>query len=196
VGDALDFVIWLLVAAVVATVASTAVIAVRRFLLERSGGTVECAMRVPAGGGAWRQGVAAYRGDELHWYRVLGLAPRPKRVFTRRSLRVISQRLASPAEARLLGPGRAVVEIAAASRGAAPGPVGRVELGMTPEALTGFLAWLEASPPSSHLQDIALFITDNGVCPAPGRSPALCGARRAPENRRTPNLDHIRYVSS
>jgi hypothetical protein len=30
-----------------------------------------------------------------------------------------------------------------------------VELAMTEEALTGFLAWLEASPPGSHLQDIA-----------------------------------------
>jgi hypothetical protein len=189
VGEALDLVIWLLVAAAVATAASTAVITVRRFLLERSGGTVECAMRVPAGGGAWHQGVAAYRRDELHWYRVLGVAPRPKRVFTRRSLRVISQRPVSPAEARLLGQGRAVVEIAAAPYGAAPGPVGRVEFGMSPEALTGFLAWLEASPPSSHLQDIALSGTDNGGCPS------LYGARRAPENRRTPNLDHIRYVA-
>ena len=30
-----------------------------------------------------------------------------------------------------------------------------VELAMTEQALTGFLAWLEASPPGSHLQDIA-----------------------------------------
>jgi hypothetical protein len=29
------------------------------------------------------------------------------------------------------------------------------ELAMTEAALTGFLSWLEASPPSSHLKDIA-----------------------------------------
>jgi hypothetical protein len=30
-----------------------------------------------------------------------------------------------------------------------------VELAMTEEALTGFLSWLEASPPGSHLADMA-----------------------------------------
>ncbi len=30
-----------------------------------------------------------------------------------------------------------------------------VELAMTEQALTGFLAWLEASPPGSHLEYIA-----------------------------------------
>lgn len=154
-GEALDLVIWLIAAAALLAVAGAAVIAARRFLLERGGGTVECALRVPAGGGVWRHGVAAYRRDELYWYRVLGIAPRPKRVLTRRSLRIISRRPASPAESRLLGPGRAVVEVAAAPDGAVEGPVGRVELAMSPEALTGFLAWLEASPPSSHLRDIA-----------------------------------------
>jgi hypothetical protein len=34
-------------------------------------------------------------------------------------------------------------------------PPSHVELAMSESALTGFLAWLEASPPGSHLQDIA-----------------------------------------
>lgn len=147
-GETLDSLIWLLAAVLLLAALATAVIAVRRFLLERGGGTVECALRVPGGSGAWRSGVASYHRDELYWYRVLGLLPRPKWVFTRRTLRVVSRRPAEPAEARLLGPGRTVVEVATDA-------VGRVELAMTPEALTGFLAWLEASPPSSHLQDIA-----------------------------------------
>ena len=145
----LDYsIVWLLAAALLLAVLATAVIAVRRFLLERGGGSVDCALRGSESGAAWLLGVASYHRDELYWYRVLGILPRPQQVFTRRSLRVVSRRPASPAEAGVLGPGRDVVEVAADQ-------AGRVELAMTPEALTGFLAWLEASPPSSHLQDIA-----------------------------------------
>lgn len=145
-GEALDFLVWPLVAVLLLAALGTAFIAFRRFLLERGGGTVECALRVPAD--AWHSGVAAYHRDQLYWYRVLGLLPRPKRVLTRRSLRVVSRRPASVAEAGVLGPGRDIVEVTDV-------PSGRVELAMTPEALTGFLAWLEATPPSSHLQDIS-----------------------------------------
>jgi uncharacterized protein DUF2550 len=148
VGGTLDFIIWLLVAALLLLALAAAVIAIRRFLLERGGGTIECGLRVPADAGAWRQGVASYHRDELHWYRALGILLRPTRTFARRSLSVLSRRPVSPTEARVLGPGRAVVEIDT-------GSAGKVELAMTPEALTGFLAWLEASPPSSHLEDIA-----------------------------------------
>jgi hypothetical protein len=148
VGGTLDFVIWLLVAVLLLLALAAAVIALRRFLLERGGGTVECGLRVRAGGGAWHPGVASYHRDELYWYRALGILLRPTRTFARRSLSVLSRRPASSAEAGVLGPGRAVVEIET-------GSAGKVELAMTPEALTGFLSWLEASPPSSHLEDIA-----------------------------------------
>jgi uncharacterized protein DUF2550 len=149
VGAALDDIIWLLVAVLLLLALAAAVIAVRRFLLERGGGTIECGLRVPADTGGWRPGVASYHRDELYWYRALGILLRPRRMFTRRSLGVISRRPAEPAEARVLGPGRVVVQLDTDS-------AGQVELAMTPEALTGFLAWLEASPPSSHLGDIAL----------------------------------------
>jgi Protein of unknown function (DUF2550) len=149
VGEALDDIIWLLVAVLLLLALAAAVIAIRRFLLERGGGTIECGLRAPADTGGWRPGVASYHRDELYWYRALGILLRPRRMFTRRSLGVISRRPAEPAEARVLGPGRVVVQLDTDS-------AGQVELAMTPEALTGFLAWLEASPPSSHLGDIAL----------------------------------------
>ena len=47
----------------------------------------------------------------------------------------------------VLGVGR-VVELST-------GDSDNVELAMTEEALTGFLSWLEASPPGSHLADMA-----------------------------------------
>ena len=164
VGETLDFGIWLLVAALLLLALAAAVITVRRIVLEHGGGTVECALRWLSGsagrsgteGSAWRPGLASYHRDELYWYRALGVLLRPTSKFARRSLTVVSRRPVSASEAGVLGSGRAVVEIdTGPPGGSSSGPRGRVELAMTPEALTGFLAWLEASPPSSHLRDIA-----------------------------------------
>jgi hypothetical protein len=94
VGGTLDSIGWLLVAVLLLLALAAAVIAIRRYLLERGGGTVECALRAPAGG-AWRPGVASYHPDELYWYRAVGILLRPDRVFTRRSLRVLSRRPAT-----------------------------------------------------------------------------------------------------
>jgi hypothetical protein len=149
--------VWLLIAAVLVIALAAVAIAVRRFLLERGGGTVECGLRLP--GASWRPGIVSYHRDELHWYRALGVLLRPGRVLRRRSLSVRSRRPATAAETRVLGPARWVVELDAEAAGGAAGQAGQVggqvELAMTEAALTGFLSWLEASPPSSHLEDIA-----------------------------------------
>jgi hypothetical protein len=134
---------------------AAAVLAIRRYLLERSGGTVDCALRAPAGSGPWRLGVLSYAHDSLRWHGALGVLLRPEYTFHRRSLSVISRRPAEPSEAVTLGTELIVVEVsvkpAADSSGSeASSPV---ELAMTDQALTGFLAWLEASPPGSHLGD-------------------------------------------
>lgn len=139
---------WLFAAFLVLVVLAAVALAARRYLLERGGGTVECGLRSPAERGAWRLGVASYQGDELRWYGALGVRFRAEHVFHRRSLTVHSRRPSLPSEANVLGPEHIVIELKSDE--------GRVELAMTQEALTGFLAWLEASPPGSHLQDIAL----------------------------------------
>jgi len=168
VGDgtlALDA-IWFFAGFLVLVMLAAVVLATRRFLLERGGGTVECGLRHPAGRANWRLGVAVYQGDELCWYGALGVLLRPEQVFHRRSLTVLSRRPSLPSEANVLGAEHVVVELctrpaadypAPASAGAGPdeSDEDHVELAMTEEALTGFLAWLEASPPGSHLQDIA-----------------------------------------
>ena len=59
-----------------------------------------------------------------------------------------SRRPSLAAEASALGPERVVVELYT-------GDSDNVELAMTEEALTGFLAWLEASPPGYHLAGMA-----------------------------------------
>jgi Protein of unknown function (DUF2550) len=164
-GVALDA-IWLFAGFLALIVLAAAVLAIRRFLLERGGGTIECGLRRPAGRGNWRLGVVSYQRDELFWYDALGVLLRPEQVFQRRMLSVLSRRPSLPSEASTLGPEHIVVEICCTSSSADhPHLLGaragkdsaddHVELAMTEEALTGFLAWLEASPPGSHLEDIA-----------------------------------------
>jgi len=144
---------WIFVAFLILAVLAAAALATRRYLLERGGGTVECGLRRPAGQGAWRLGIASYQGDELCWYDALGVLLRPEHVLHRRSLTVLSRRPSLSSEAATLGPRRVVVEVW--TQQAAESADEHVELAMTEEALTGFLAWLEASPPGSHLHDIA-----------------------------------------
>ena len=139
---------WLFAAFLLLVVVLATALATRRYLLERGGGTVECGLRVPAERGAWRLGVASYQGDELCWYGALDVRFRPEQVFHRRSLTVLSRRASLPAEASVLGAEHVVVELSTSESD-------KVELAMSEEALTGFLAWLEASPPGSHLADMA-----------------------------------------
>jgi hypothetical protein len=144
-GTLTDDVIWILVVVLVLAALAAAALAARRFLLERGGGTVECGLRRP--GGRWHLGVASYQRDELHWYRALGILLRPSTSLPRRSLQVVSRREPEPPEEHVLGPSRIIVELGA-------DPPSHVELAMSEQALTGFLAWLEASPPGSQFQDI------------------------------------------
>lgn len=153
------WVTWLLVAILVVAVAAAILIALRRVLLERGGGTVECGLRrVPDQN--WHLGLAGYQPDELRWFNVFGVRFKPEAVFARSSLSIMSRRPAAAAEIASLGPGAVVMECRVGPTGADGRGEGRrardggmVELAMTEAALTGFLAWLEAAPPG-HLSGI------------------------------------------
>jgi hypothetical protein len=158
-GGALSDAVWIFAAVLALLVIAATVLASRRYLLERSGGTVECAVRQPAESGAWRHGVLSYQNDALCWYGALGVLLRPEHIYSRRALSVLSRRPANPSETVALGADRIVVELATGAGAGGPGlPVSesaeRVELAMTEQALTGFLAWIEAAPPGSHLGEI------------------------------------------
>jgi len=133
---------WIFAAFLVIIVLAAAGLAVRRILLDRGGGTVECGLRRPAG--TWRLGVAAYGADELRWYDTVGFLLTPEEVLERQTLSVDSRRDADPGETALLRPGMVVVTCRA---GEVPETV---ELAMEEAALTGFLAWLESAPPGSY----------------------------------------------
>jgi len=167
VAGALTDAVWIFAAFLVLIVAAAVAIATRRFLLERSGGTVECALRFPAGTGNWRLGLLSYQRDELYWHGALGVLLSPEQVFQRRALSVVSRRPVALEETSALGADRIVVEVAVKPSTDASGSRAgeHLELAMSDAALTGFLAWLEASPPGSHLEDFAL--PQNQTTPRP-----------------------------
>ncbi len=126
-----------------------AVVSVRRWLLERHGGTIECSLRTltdNGAAGAWRLGVGSYKGDELYWHQMFGLRARPRHILHRRDLVVTNRRRPEAGEVSGLPAEAAVIELRDGSL--------TVELAMGAAALTGFLAWLEASPPGFPVDHI------------------------------------------
>ena len=115
----------------------------RRVRLMRGGGVDVCLRRRPGPardtGAGWHFGVGRYRGNQLAWHRLTSFRPGPTVVLDRTELDIVDRRTPGPAEADALQPGAAVLRCR--SGGA------QLELGMTPGVLTGFLSWLEASPP-------------------------------------------------
>ena len=99
---------WLFAAFLVLLVLAAAGIAARRFLLERSGATVECGLRQDRG--TWRLGIASYGLEEFCWFGVFGISMRPQETFSRRDLAVVSRRPPTEDEVSILGPDRIVVE--------------------------------------------------------------------------------------
>jgi hypothetical protein len=118
---------------------------VRRRWISRNGGTFEFSVRLRQGksGRGWVLGVGRYSGGDLEWFRVFSLAPRPKRTFRRSDLEYVGSRDAVGVEAYSLYSGHIIVTCRMRA--------GSIEVAMSPDALTGFLAWLEAAPPGERL---------------------------------------------
>jgi hypothetical protein len=116
---------------------------VRRRLLSRHGGTFELSYRVRSerAGRGWLLGLGRYSGDDLEWFRIFSLAPRPKRAWERSALSYVGRRDPEGTERLSLYPEHTVVQVASAE--------GDMELAMAPSSLMGFQAWLEAAPPGT-----------------------------------------------
>ncbi|GGT99542.1 MULTISPECIES: DUF2550 domain-containing protein [Streptomyces] len=125
------------------------VFGLRRRLIQRAGGTFDCSLRwdVPeepdVSGKGWVYGVARYSGDQVAWFRVFSYAARPRRVLERSAIEVLDRRMPEGEE-----------ELALLSDAVIQGCMHRgirLELAMSEDALTGFLAWLEAAPPGQRV---------------------------------------------
>jgi hypothetical protein len=119
---------------------------VRRRWISRHGGTFEFSVRVRSGraGRGWVLGVGRYSGGLLEWFRVFSLAPRARLTFRRSELEYVGRREPAGVEGYSLYAGHVIVTCKT--------PVGSLEVAMSPDALTGFLAWLEAAPPGQRLR--------------------------------------------
>jgi hypothetical protein len=87
--------------------------------------------------------VARYNGDRVEWYRVFSYSPRPRRVLERSAIEVAGRRVPEGEEELALLSDHVI--LACRHRGT------RLELAMSEDALTGFLAWLEAAPPGQRV---------------------------------------------
>jgi hypothetical protein len=118
----------------------------RRRWISRAGGTFEFSVRVRSTrvGRGWVLGVGRYNGDDLEWFRIFSLAPTPKLRFSRGDLEYAGHRDPERTESFSLYSGHTIVMCDT--------PTGRLEVAMSPAALTGFLAWLEAAPPGRRIR--------------------------------------------
>ncbi|SFD50516.1 DUF2550 domain-containing protein [Streptomyces aidingensis] len=122
---------------------------VRRRVIQRAGGTFDCSARWKAPvagestGKGWIYGVARYNGDHIEWFRVFSYAFRPRMVLERDLIQVRERRRPHGDEELALLPGAMVLTCRHDTRD--------LELAMSEDALTGFLAWLEAAPPGHRV---------------------------------------------
>jgi hypothetical protein len=134
-----------LLGAVLLLVVPFVAVSARRRVLSRAGGAVELSLRLKpkSQGRGWVLGIGRFVGDDLQWFRVFSLSPRPRRTLSRRDLAVKARRMPKGPESLALLKGVEVLELTSSR--------GPVEIGLGASALTGFLAWLEARPPGATL---------------------------------------------
>ncbi|PWJ56296.1 Protein of unknown function [Quadrisphaera granulorum] len=114
-------------------------VALRRRALVSVPGSFECSVR--RRGRAWSSGIGRFGSHHVQWWGVISLRPGPRSTWARTDLEVVGRRAPSAEESVSLQPGDVVVRCT--HRGAC------LELGMTSDAATGFISWLEAAPPGS-----------------------------------------------
>jgi len=116
----------------------------RRYLLLRSIGVFDCALRRDNGRrqGAWAPGMARYESDRLDWFPVFTLTFRPERSLARARLVILDRSDPEGLDAVAVMPGAIVVRCA---YGAAT-----LELAMNPLSYDGFATWLESAPPGRN----------------------------------------------
>ncbi|MFC1412166.1 DUF2550 domain-containing protein [Streptacidiphilus sp. N1-12] len=171
----MELAVVIVVAVLLAALCGLGAFAVRRRLIQRAGGTFDCSarLRIPVpvvpvgdpppvdpdaplpsgsapapasadnGGQGWVFGIGRYNHDSVEWFRVFSYAPRPRKVLKRSRIEVLHRRTPQGQEELALLSNAVVLTCLHAGE--------PVELAMSEDALTGFLAWLEAAPPGQRV---------------------------------------------
>lgn len=143
---------WTLVCLLVIVLLIAAAIAFpvwRRRRISSDAGTFELALSRSGDRGThrWVLGVARYGEDEIEWFATFGVSLQPRHRFVRERLEVDGRsRRPHGREVPALYPGSVIVSCRT--------DVGFRQLALTPGALTGLLAWLEASPPGHGVNNV------------------------------------------
>ncbi|CRK59129.1 putative secreted/membrane protein [Alloactinosynnema sp. L-07] len=120
----------------------------RRLRLLRAGGVhVALRTRIDDTGKGWHLGIGRYHGDEFAWFRALSLRSGPDRVIQRHGLEIAHRREPERGETPNMPLGSRVLRFEYTNDAPDPG----VEVAMGPDALTGFLSWMESAPPGRRL---------------------------------------------
>lgn len=93
----------------------------------------------------WHLGIARYHGERFLWYRVWSLRSGPDRILDREGLEIADRRDPIGTESYAVPSGSTVLRCQPA-RGEP------IEVAMGPDALTGFLSWLESAPPGRRIR--------------------------------------------
>ncbi|TQN32603.1 uncharacterized protein DUF2550 [Haloactinospora alba] len=139
---------WLVLALLALALLGLVAVTLRRMVLEHGGGAVECYVREPSPRSPWRIGFGRYGADELRWYRIFSLWPRPTVELSRRGLTVLGRRSPTSRDLAELTSDVTVLEVGWSVEGTPPTEAS-LEIAMSEGALTGFLSWLESRPPGS-----------------------------------------------
>ena len=131
-------------------IVALAAIVVRRRRLERNPGSFEMSVNWRGVGAArgWAVGTAVYRHNTVEWYRTFSLSWRPRLTLPRGDVEISGRRQPEPGESHVLAPDQVVVACQEHRTH------GTVHLALTPQALTGLLAWLESSPPGKGVNAV------------------------------------------
>ncbi|MBB6120466.1 DUF2550 domain-containing protein [Nocardiopsis algeriensis] len=141
---------WVFLALLLLAVALAATGFLRRWILLRRGGAVECHLRtvgVRGRRGSWRIGMCRYGSEHLDWFPIFSLRPRPTAQLSRRGLVIVGRRL--PEEGEQLPADSTVVRIGWAGDDGADPEEAAFEIAMGEATLTGFLSWVESLPPGT-----------------------------------------------
>lgn len=122
-------------AAVLVVLVFAAILGRQRHMLRLPGAMPVAVQR----GNRWLYGVGRYQGDELRWYRALGIGTKASKVLRQGRVEVLGRRPRASAERKSLPPGSVVVQCRT--------PDETLTLALGESAFTGFVSWLEASAP-------------------------------------------------
>ena len=151
--------VWLWVLDSLGVLLGLAVLAVlalagRRRVLARGGSTFDLSVnrrpestRDEGDPRGWTLGIGRYNDSYLEWFRTFSFSPRPVLRFERGHVEVERRRRPVGSETYALHAGNTIVECTL--DGGVP-----VQLALSPQALTGLLAWLESSPPGREVNNV------------------------------------------